>query len=158
MDRNAVTAWVDGYQKAWRTAGTDALAGLFAAEAGYVISPWAEPIIGLADIAEFWEDGRYGHDEAFTMLSEVIAVDGNLAIVRVAVYYYEPHPNQWRDLWVIRFDDSGRCAWFEEWPFEPDQDDGQSGESDEQSDGPEGQSDQADGQPDQAATQSADLT
>ena len=30
----------------------------------------------------------------------------------------------WRDLWVLRFDDDGRCLAFEEWPFAPDQPDG----------------------------------
>jgi hypothetical protein len=31
---------------------------------------------------------------------------------------------RWRDLWVIRFDDDGRCVAFEEWPFAPRQRDG----------------------------------
>ena len=30
----------------------------------------------------------------------------------------------WRDLWVIRFDDDGRCVAFEGWPFAPRQRDG----------------------------------
>jgi hypothetical protein len=31
---------------------------------------------------------------------------------------------RWRDLWVIRFGDDGRCVAFEEWPFAPPQRDG----------------------------------
>ena len=40
---------------------------------------------------------------------------------RVEVVYAH---ERWRDLWVLRFDDDGRCRAFEEWPFAPDQPDG----------------------------------
>jgi hypothetical protein len=32
--------------------------------------------------------------------------------------------SRWLDLWVLRFDDAGRCTAFEEWPFAPGQADG----------------------------------
>ena len=86
------------------------------------------PVVeGLAAIGVLWEEGRDGADEAFTMASRVVAVDGATAVVRVAVDYAEPDPRRWRDLWVLRFDDDGRCAAFEEWPFAPGQDDGHDG-------------------------------
>lgn len=124
MDRDAVRAWVAAYERAWRTPGTDALAELFAADADYVVSPWASPIVGLPALAEFWERGRDGADEPFTMTSDLVAVDGDTAVVRVAVEYERDDPSRWRDLWIIRFDDSGRCIHFEEWPFAPGQPDG----------------------------------
>jgi hypothetical protein len=58
------------------------------------------------------------------MGSDVVAVDGYTAVVRVAVDYGEPVVSRWRDLWVLRFDADGRCTAFEEWPFVPDQPDG----------------------------------
>jgi hypothetical protein len=54
-----------------------------------------------------------------------VAVDGDTAVVRVAVDYRGKKHTRWRDLWVIRFAPDGRCRTFEEWPFAPDQDDGQ---------------------------------
>lgn len=27
---------------------------------------------------------------------------------------------RYRDLWIVRFDEDGRCREFEEWPFWPD--------------------------------------
>jgi hypothetical protein len=71
-----------------------------------------------------WEAERDGPEEAFTMTSEVVAVDGDTAVVRVAVDYGQPEPRRWRDLWVARFDADGRCTAFEEWPFAPTQPDG----------------------------------
>ena len=124
MERAAVERWVEGYERAWRTAGTDGLAGLFAPDAAYRVSPWAPVVEGLAGIGTLWEQGRDSADEAFTMTSEVVAVDGTTAVVRVAVDYGDPGARRWRDLWVLRFDDDGRCEAFEEWPFAPDQDDG----------------------------------
>ncbi|MBF6471348.1 nuclear transport factor 2 family protein [Nocardia abscessus] len=124
VDRAAVEAWVAGYERAWRSAGTDRLADLFAADAGYLVSPWAQPLTGLGALADFWESGRDGPGEPFTMRSNVVAVDGDTAVVRVHVEYARDTPSRWRDLWVLRFDDAGRCTWFEEWPFAPGQPDG----------------------------------
>jgi ketosteroid isomerase-like protein len=124
VDRTAVEAWVAGYQRAWRSQGTERLADLFAVDAGYLVSPWAQPLTGLVALAEFWEDGRDGPDEPFTMESEVVAVDGPNAVVRVEVEYARDQPSRWRDLWVLRFDADGHCTWFEEWPFAPEQPDG----------------------------------
>ena len=124
MDRTQVERWVSGYESAWRTAGTDALDELFAPDATYITSPWARPVVGRAAIAELWQAERDGPDEAFTMSSEVVAVDGDTAVVRVAVDYGDPATTRWRDLWVLRWDADELCTAFEEWPFAPDQPDG----------------------------------
>jgi hypothetical protein len=121
LTREHVGAWVDGYERAWRTAGTESLRELFAANAVYRMSPYEEPKIGLAAIEEMWEAERQGPDEVFQMTSEAVAVEGNTAVVRVEVLYGEPYNQEFRDLWVIAFDPDGRCASFEEWPFYPGQ-------------------------------------
>jgi hypothetical protein len=99
VDRAHVDSWVAGYEAAWRTAGTDALAGL-------------------------WERERDGPDEPFTLESEIVAVDGDTAVVRLAVDYGRASGGRWRDLWVLRFAADGRVRSFEEWPFAPGQPDG----------------------------------
>ena len=127
MNRSDVERWVDGYERAWRTAGTGGLGDLFSPDASYLPSPWAAPVEGLAAISRFWEDEREGPDEPFTMAPEILAVDGATAVVRVSVDYDQGQATaaqRWRDLWVIRFDDDGRCVAFEEWPFAPGQRDG----------------------------------
>ncbi len=78
---------------------------------------------GLAAISELWEAERVSADEAFTMSSEVVAVDGDVAVVRAEVEY-AASGTSWRDLWVLRFATDGRCSSFEEWPFAPDHPDG----------------------------------
>lgn len=124
VDRSTVEAWVGEYERAWRSPGTEQLGDLFAPGIGYQVSPWAEPLTGLPALAEFWETGRDSPNESFTVEPEVVAVDGLTAVVRAEVEYPD-QPARWRDLWVLRFDEDGRCTWFEEWPFAPGQPDGQ---------------------------------
>jgi ketosteroid isomerase-like protein len=111
--------WVDRYERAWRTPGTDGLAALFTDDAAYVPEPFAEPIRGLAAIAQFWEAEREGPDEVFSLEAEVVAEEGDRGVVRLQVVYGDPPQYRYRDLWVITFDDTGRARVFEEWPFFP---------------------------------------
>ena len=119
LTRQDVAEWVAGYERAWRTAGTAGLKELFTEEATYLQQPFAEPVVGLAAIASMWEAEREGPGEVFTMEREIVAVDGDVAVVRLQVDYREPAVQRYRDLWVMRFDEDGRCAEFEEWPFWP---------------------------------------
>ena len=119
MDRAALQAWVDGYERAWRTPGTDLLAELFARGATYRTAPFEEPYRGLAAIARLWEDEREGPDEVFTMASEIVAVEGDTGVVRVEVGYGDPVEREYRDLWIVQLDADARCVAFEEWPFWP---------------------------------------
>jgi predicted DCC family thiol-disulfide oxidoreductase YuxK len=116
-----VEEWVAGYERAWRTVGTGPLGDLFAEEATYRMSPYEEPWVGLAAIAEMWEAERKGPDEIFSMASEIVALDGETAVVRVEVGYGDPVDREYRDLWVVRFGADGRAVAFEEWPFWPGQ-------------------------------------
>jgi len=120
-DRARVDAWVDAYERAWRTAGAEPLRSLFAPEATYRMSPYEEPVSGLAEIGSLWERERQGPDEEFEMAHEVVAVEGDTAVVRVEVHYGPPQDLEYRDLWIVRFDGEGLCHEFEEWPFWPGQ-------------------------------------
>jgi ketosteroid isomerase-like protein len=116
-----IANWVEAYERAWRTAGTDRLAELFTRDATYQMAPFEERQLGLGAIAELWEAERRGPDEVFTLQYEVVAVEGDTGVVRCEVAYGEPNRRLYRDLWIIRLDEHGRCFHFEEWPFSPDQ-------------------------------------
>jgi SnoaL-like domain len=118
LTRDQLQAWIDAYERAWRTAGTDPLRELFADDAGYSTAPFEAPFRGLAAIAELWEAGRDGPDEEFTMTSEPVAVEGETGVARIEVRYGDDGTH-YRDIWIVRLDDSGRCVHFEEWPFWP---------------------------------------
>jgi hypothetical protein len=120
VTRDQVASWVAAYERAWRAAGTSSLGELFAPDAVYRQGPYNEPALGLPAIGRMWEAKRDGPDEVFRMTSDIVAVEGTTAVIRVEVRYGEPIREEFRDLWVTRFTDEGLCASFEEWPFEPE--------------------------------------
>jgi ketosteroid isomerase-like protein len=117
--RAAVEAWIVAYERAWRTEGTETLGELFTEDAAYRMSPYEEPANGLVEIAALWEREREGHDEPFEIQPEVVATEGEVAVIRVEVHYLKPGGAEYRDLWIVRFAPDGRCRKFEEWPFWP---------------------------------------
>ncbi len=117
----SIEKWVEGYERAWRAAGTESLRELFTGDATYRMSPYEEPATGIAAIAGLWEREREGPDEPFEMRHTIVAAEGDTAVIRVEVQYGGPERLQYRDLWVVRFAADGRCLEFEEWPFWPGQ-------------------------------------
>lgn len=120
-NRAMVTRWLAGYEAAWRAPGTEGLMGLFTGDATYLQSPYERPVSGLDAIKRMWEAERESPDEVFTLATDILAVDGPMAVVRAEVCYGDPPRQEYRDLWVIRLADDGRCTWFEEWPYWPGQ-------------------------------------
>ena len=57
--------------------------------------------------------------ETFEMASEVVAVEGDVGVVRVRVRYTAPRDQVFLDLWIVELGPDGRCVRFEEWPFWP---------------------------------------
>ena len=110
-------AWVAGYERAWRDGDLDGVTRLFTEDARYLVSPYAEPRVGHGEIQAFWRDdvGR-----EFTVSAEPVAVEGPDAVVRLEVGYVDPQPQEYRDIWLLRFADDGRVEHFEEWAFWPD--------------------------------------
>jgi ketosteroid isomerase-like protein len=119
-ERAGVSRWLAAYEAAWRTPGTEDLVRLFTQDATYLQSPYEPPVTGLDAIGQLWEREREGPGEVFTLATDILAVDGPVAVVRAEVCYGDPPTQEYRDLWVIRFAGDGRCTWFEEWPYWPE--------------------------------------
>jgi ketosteroid isomerase-like protein len=120
-NRMTVSRWLAGYEAAWRAPGTGHLAAIFTEDASYRQSPYTEPVVGLEAIRRMWDAEREGPDEVFTLAADIVAVDGPTAVVRAEVRYGDPVRQEYRDLWVMRLGEDGRCSWFEEWPYWPEQ-------------------------------------
>ena len=116
MERDDVLRWVAGYERAWRDGDVGAVEGLFTERAAYRPSPYEPSEVGHDAIKALWLDDE---GTAFTMDAVVVAVDGDAAVVRVDVSYLAPVPQEYRDLWLLRFSDDGRVTDFEEWAYWP---------------------------------------
>jgi ketosteroid isomerase-like protein len=116
-DRVMVSRWLADYEAAWRAPGIEALAEIFTGDAAYRHSPYDEPVAGLDAIKRMWDEERDGPEEVFTLATEILAVDGTMAVVRAEVRYGDPVRQEYRDLWIMQIRADGRCNSFEEWPY-----------------------------------------
>lgn len=116
IDREQVTEWVALYERAWREDDVYAVERLFAPDAHYRRSPYEPADVGQVGIKSFWleDSGR-----PFTFAAEIVAVEAEIAVVRVEVAYAGDDPQEYTNLWVMRFAGDQRVEDFEEWPFWP---------------------------------------
>jgi hypothetical protein len=118
ITRSAFAEWLVAYERLWRTAGTDSLGELFAADATYSMGPYEPTARGLDAIAAVWDEER-PEGERFTMAASIVAVDGDAGVASIEVHYSAPIVREYRDVWIVRFGDDGRAVSFAEWPFWP---------------------------------------
>lgn len=114
MDRTAVMAWVAAYERAWHDDDAGAVGSLFTDGVRYLRSPYERPLDGVQAVRDFWPDPT-----PFTMEARPVAVEGRDAVVRVLVRYGGDEPQEYTDLWLLRFADDGRVQHFEEWAYWP---------------------------------------
>ena len=108
--------WVGEYERAWRGDDAESVTTLFTEDAAYRSSPYEPSEVGHDAIKAFWLDDT---GRRFSMEARVVAVDGDVAVVRVDVRYEVPAVQEYRDLWILQFAADGRVADFEEWAYWP---------------------------------------
>ena len=121
MTRDDVQRWLDAYVEAWRTYDPAAIGALFADDVTYRYQPYRDPVVGRAAVVASWlddpdEPGSWAADY------EPYAVDGLRAVAVGTSRYLEPDGQQrtiFYNVWLLQFDDEGRCADFIEYWREP---------------------------------------
>jgi|SRR5690554_1468183 len=111
-NRDTAERWVNDYRRAWESNEPDDIRALFTEDAEYFSVPWEDPWRGHDGIVEGWLESRDEPGDT-TFEWEIVAVDGNTAVVRaVTVYTAE---RTYHNVWVIRFGANGRADQFTEW-------------------------------------------
>ena len=111
-------AWMDGYVLAWSTNEAEHISALFTEDAVYDTQTGDGERDGLADIIDWWiaaDDDEENWDFEWQPLVET----DDLAVITGRTRYFEP-PMSYRNLFVVRFVDDGRCYDFTEWYIEED--------------------------------------
>jgi ketosteroid isomerase-like protein len=116
-DRASVSQWLERYVAAWKSYDRDAIGALFSEDAEYRSYPYDDPVRGRDAIVEDWLDDP---DEAGTYDGryEPVAVDGDVAVAVGESIYLRPGGSVDRvfeNVFVMRFDEDGRCREFTEW-------------------------------------------
>jgi SnoaL-like domain len=115
IGRERVQAWCDAYVEAWRSYEPSAIGELFSAEATYAYHPYDEPLRGRDAIIESWLADR---DEPGSWEASYAPelIDADRAIVTGETAY--ANGRRFSNLWVLAFDEDGRCREFVEWFME----------------------------------------
>jgi ketosteroid isomerase-like protein len=122
IDHRSVTRWLQDYVSAWKSYDPQAIRALFSENATYRYNPYDEPVRGREAITANWLENR---DAPNTYAAEYkpIAVDGDTAVANGRTRYFEADGKtlirQFDNIFVLRFDDEGRCTEFCEWFMQP---------------------------------------
>ena len=123
LTRETVAAWLRAYVRAWETYNPDEVAALFSEDATYSYFPFDEPVRGRLAIVASWLEGQ---DPAGTYEADYkpVAIDGHLAVAQGRSRYFKDASKvelqrQYDNLFLIEFDDEGRCRSFREWYMRP---------------------------------------
>jgi len=123
ITRESVADWLDKYVRAWKSYDPEAIGDLFSQDAEYYYGPYREPVRGRWAIVADWLAPDH-KDEAGTYdgVYEPVAVDGDVAVANGRSTYYTPGRGdiaaQYDNIFVMRFDNDGRCVKFQEWFME----------------------------------------
>jgi uncharacterized protein (TIGR02246 family) len=112
LDR--VTAWVEGYVRAWNSNDPDEIRSLFSDDAEYFTAPFRPPWRGRDEIVSGWLEHQDQPGEASFVWGPVSVTDEVAVIHGTTTYPEETFSN----LWLMRLDSDGRCRQFTEWWME----------------------------------------
>lgn len=121
MDRESVQVWLDKYVEAWRTYDPAQIGNLFSEDALYFYSPFDDPLRGREAIVADWlkEPNATGSWEARYV---PVAVESNVGVAQGRTRYFQPDGSTEREfdnIFVLHFDEAGRCKRFTEWYMQP---------------------------------------
>jgi uncharacterized protein (TIGR02246 family) len=117
IDRNSVERWLAAYVAAWRSDDSDRIGDLFTEDATYSPFPWTGAWHGRQAIVDGWL-GHRDWEKRWTFKHEIVAVDGDTAVIRGETHYDatadEPE-SDFSNMWVVGFGPDGRAREFREW-------------------------------------------
>ncbi|BDZ47627.1 nuclear transport factor 2 family protein [Naasia aerilata] len=107
-----LTAWLEGYLRAWTSNDEADVRALFTESAEYRYEPWEKPIVGADAIVKSWIERQDGPEE-WTFEWTAVAREGATAVVEGRTVYLDGRT--YRNLWVIVLEEDGRASSFTEW-------------------------------------------
>jgi hypothetical protein len=122
MNRESVQAWLDKYVEAWRTYDASKIGVLFAEDALYFYNPFDEqtPVRGREAIVANWLKER-DDPNLWEASYAPVAVEGNVGVAQGRTRYLRSDrtvDREFANIFVLKFDDAGRCTRFTEYFME----------------------------------------
>jgi hypothetical protein len=121
MEKATVNEWLNRYIEVWNSYDPQAIGDLFSEDAEYYYGPYRAPVQGKEAIVANWRKYRDAPG-TYKAHYECLAMNGNLAVANGRSTYYEAGgttlKTEYDNIFVIHFDDQGRCTRFMEWFME----------------------------------------
>lgn len=119
MNRSGVVDWLKAYAHAWETYDPSSIGNLFNEHATYSYYPFEQPVAGRDAIVASWLANRDAHG-TYEGHYEPIAIEGDVAVTNGRSRYFKDSTRskltkEWDNIFVIKFDEHGRCLSFREW-------------------------------------------
>ena len=108
--------WMDKYVLAWSSNETEHIEALFTEDAVYDPQTEDGEWDGLDEIITRWQEIDDSEDNWDFEWQPIVETD-ELAVVKCRTNYFDP-PISYRNLFIIRFTEDGRCSDFTEWYIE----------------------------------------
>jgi hypothetical protein len=122
INHQTVTIWLQDYINAWKSYDPESIRALFSENATYRYNPYDDPVRGREAILANWLENRDAPN-TYDADYKPIAIDGNTAVSNGRTRYYEADGKtlirQFDNIFVMHFDDQGRCTDFCEWFMQP---------------------------------------
>jgi hypothetical protein len=121
LDKATVTAWLDAYVRAWKTYNPQVIGDLFNENATYAYTPFSIPLNGRAAIVASWLEERDAPG-TYDGHYETVLIEGDRAVANGRSRYFEQDgttfKTEWDNIFLLRFDEEGRCLEYREWYME----------------------------------------
>jgi ketosteroid isomerase-like protein len=117
MEESSVRAWLEAYGRAWMSQNAKAAAELYSEDATYQVTPFLEPLCGVAAILEYWK-GVANTESDISFCYEVLAVTKDFAIAHWEASFVRTPPGlptKLDGIFVIRLSEAGKCDSLREW-------------------------------------------
>ena len=119
LTKETVAAWLASYVRAWETYDPDTIGDLFGEDATYAYHPFEEPVRGRLAIVASWLENKDAPG-TYEGRYEPVAIEGDLAVANGRSRYFKDASKaepvrEYDNLFLIRFDDQGRCRSIREW-------------------------------------------
>ncbi|MBA2391508.1 MAG: nuclear transport factor 2 family protein [Ktedonobacteraceae bacterium] len=121
VTKTAVSEWLDGYVKAWKTYDKEAIGALFSEDVVYYDAPYQEPVKGRAALVASWleQPDKAGTYDAHY---EPVLIEGDRVVTNGRSQYFEQDgktlKKEYDNIFLLQFDAQGQCKEYREWYME----------------------------------------
>ena len=116
LTRDGFASWLARYVEAWRSGDPEVIGALFSEDCVYSYRAGESVVVGRAAIVQAWlDEEEEGSWEAYY---EPLASDDEVHIAIGSTKYFDEGGlprDEYSNIFVCRFDDSGACCEFTEW-------------------------------------------